>query len=353
LLGIGWALSVTGIAAPAGAAAPARSSSMCWVRLPGAEACIGARDLARGVETRLGRPVFVSAASAELSIEGRIERTADAPGYRAFLSIADEAGVVLGTREIAGERADCRALDDQLALVIAVMIDPDAALRAPPHDPPAPRPAVEPPPPSAPPPAPRAPTERAPAPLPSPAPRPPPRAEPWRGGLGIGAALGLGLVPNPGVGAELRGRVISPFRWSLDLGAAVWGSARIAADSRGGSFALSYGFLSLCPPGIRTASTWLRGCAALQAGAIRGSGFGYDRNLVSERAVVNVGAEARLTHRLHGALVGEIGLALIVPTRRDPFTSDEIIAGSSVSTQVFRMSAIAGSLGAGLGFELP
>ena len=63
-------------------------------------------DLARDVETRLGHPVFVSAAQADLSVEGRIEPAKGGPGWHAILVLRDAAGATLGTREITRNEPD-------------------------------------------------------------------------------------------------------------------------------------------------------------------------------------------------------------------------------------------------------
>src|SRR5258708_255178 len=48
-----------------------RTSSLSWLRMPGSDSCIATQALARSVEERLGRRVFVSAAEADVSVEGR------------------------------------------------------------------------------------------------------------------------------------------------------------------------------------------------------------------------------------------------------------------------------------------
>src|SRR5579871_2651613 len=145
------------------AEAEAPPSSLGWVRLPGAESCIATRDLARDVEQRLGKAVFVSPAQAEVIVEGRIEAvTGGEAAFRARLTLTNAQGAVLGTRDLdvpAG--STCRSIDDQLSLVIALLIDPDAIL--------APRGAPSPPPvPPVPPAQPKV------APVPAPAPPTPP-----------------------------------------------------------------------------------------------------------------------------------------------------------------------------------
>ena len=79
---MGTATRIASVVAAAGllvllsprSAAAQRTSSLSWVRLEGADQCIGAQELARRVEERVGRRVFVSASQAELSLEGHVER---------------------------------------------------------------------------------------------------------------------------------------------------------------------------------------------------------------------------------------------------------------------------------------
>src|SRR5688500_19747658 len=96
--------------------------------MPGADACIATQPLARAVEERLGRETFVSAAQADLSVEGRIEKNPKG-GWRAVITMRDPKGALLGTREVERDDASCDAMSEPLALIIAVMIDPDAATR--------------------------------------------------------------------------------------------------------------------------------------------------------------------------------------------------------------------------------
>jgi len=96
--------------------------------MPNAEGCIATQALARSVEERLGRTVFVSAAQADVSVEGRIEKR-KAGGWHAVIILRDAKGAMLGTREIDRPEASCEAMNEPLALIIAVMIDPHAAMR--------------------------------------------------------------------------------------------------------------------------------------------------------------------------------------------------------------------------------
>src|SRR3954449_1410826 len=76
-----------------------RTSSLAWVRLDGAESCIAGSALARSVEERLRRKVFVSASDADISVEGSIGPAAKG-GFRAVLRVTAKDGTILGTREV-------------------------------------------------------------------------------------------------------------------------------------------------------------------------------------------------------------------------------------------------------------
>ena len=74
-LGLVLAAALLATAAPSEGAdrGAARTSSLSWIRLPGAERCVSTQDLARDVEQRLGHPIFVSPSEADVSVEGHIE----------------------------------------------------------------------------------------------------------------------------------------------------------------------------------------------------------------------------------------------------------------------------------------
>lgn len=201
---LGAASLAIALSASTGVGAQSKSA-LSWSRGAGAEGCIGAVALARRVEQIVG-PVLVSASDAQVSVEGRI--AASATGYHAHIVVADASGASLGSRELEIAAGDCRAADEKLAFVIAVAIDPNAALAelpgelavdddvssallAGPRIPPQPR-AAEP----VPLPSIAQPSAAAPAKAPS----DPPTA---RLRLALEPALGLGNLPVPAWGATL------------------------------------------------------------------------------------------------------------------------------------------------------
>jgi hypothetical protein len=327
-----------GLVAAKAEAAPSRSSSLGWVRGAGADECIGTRALAEAVEARLGRQVFVSAARADVAVEGQIER-GPAGAWRATIAVAGEGGRVLGTRELRSEAVSCRDLDEQLALVIAVMIDPDAALHAPPSPAIAPMPPVVP--------APIVHQALVPIPLPYVA---PPRPASWQLGLHVGAVLAIGLLPDPGVGLALRGRVTPP-RWpALELGATIWSANQAESSNVGARFTLVDGVLAVCPLATSGLGFELGGCLGVRAGVIQVGGFGFDLVEVHARPTVGASLEGRVRRRLVGPLVLSVAPGLLAPIVRDHF----FYTGSGgAKLEVFRMAPLIGTLEATLGVELP
>src|SRR5947207_14748467 len=112
----------------ASAAHAQRRSSLSWVRLRGTEDCISTQALAERVEQSVGHALFGSASQADLSPEGHVERTGKPSAFVATLVVSDRRGQVLGRRVLRAPGDDCAALTASLVLVIAIAIDPRAAL---------------------------------------------------------------------------------------------------------------------------------------------------------------------------------------------------------------------------------
>jgi hypothetical protein len=101
------------------------AAALHWVRLPGAEDCSGGDALSRAVEAKLRREVFPAPRNASVLIEGHVERVAG--GYRAALQMRSSDGRLIGSRELSSQARDCDELSETIAVVLAVMIDPDTA----------------------------------------------------------------------------------------------------------------------------------------------------------------------------------------------------------------------------------
>ncbi|WP_437981170.1 hypothetical protein [Sorangium sp. So ce117] len=339
------ASALVAAARPARASSGEQSASLSWVRLAGAEACVGARALAQAVEARLGRAALVSAARAELTIEGRIE-PGGTGGWRAVIAVADAGGAVLGTREIATASPRCSAIDDELALAIALMIDPSAKLSpgappplAAPAPPPAPSPAPSPP-------APQVIVQRVLVPVPPPAPPPP---APWRVEVGAGPLFGLGLLPSPGIAAALRARLTPPRSWSFEVGGAIWLPNEATTGASSTRFSWGEGFVSACPVSLG-GETRLSACAGVRLGALQVGGLGFGVDRADERLTAGGALDVRLTRQLAGPLTVGGGLGLIVPIVRDTFY---YIDAQGRDREVFRMAPLAGVADVVLGVDFP
>lgn len=300
------AMLLLGSAASAAAdETPAVTSSLSWVRLPGAESCISTTELAARVEERLGRRAFVSPSVAALSIEGRAERSGPGGRFRLVVSGARRDGTRIGHRELTG--TVCRDLDEGLVLVLALMIDPNASLtEAPPL--PTKEPEPVPPPPS---------RSEVPAVHEAAKPIPPPPAQPTtttngallvKGGVtagraesvvGIGAiGLRLELTPN----LPLEGAVQAVFPSRLETEAA-------------SHFAL-FASLALCPQWMVHSNVALGGCLGVAAGVLRASGADAARDYSGTRGLFDVLAEVRTVFGPWGPVRPFLGVGPVLPIIR-------------------------------------
>src|SRR5262249_13961072 len=152
------------------------------------------------------KAVFVSASRADISVEGHIERLDGV--WHAHVAITDKSGMVLGIRELSKPLPDCRELDEDLVLAIALMIDPNSVL------------SPAPPPPMIPTPPPVAPKVVVRTIEPPPTPLAPP--EPWLARIGLGPSLSYGLLPKAGAGLTARGEITPPHFIGLALGGTLW-----------------------------------------------------------------------------------------------------------------------------------
>ena len=127
----GDAPKADGSSASARPTRPPLTASLAWARAEGAEECIAAPTLAKEIEARLKREVFVSPATAEVTVEGSVAPLA-APqrGYRASFRVLDRTGAVLGSRQVETHEASCRTLDERAILIASILIDDAEHVRA-------------------------------------------------------------------------------------------------------------------------------------------------------------------------------------------------------------------------------
>lgn len=325
-----------------------RTSALSWLRLEGADKCVPTQDLARAVEERLLRKVFVPPSEADLSIEAHVKYTQGR--YRAVVTVRDAQGTQLGRREL--DDSKCENLTDPLSLVIALMIDPDAATRKP-----LPTPA---PPSSTPSDAPPAPPSSAPVP-PSLPPQPelhrdpPSDTVPLRGEVSINGGFSLGRALTAGPLLKLSGWV-KPLHAPGFAAGVTYGfdesSSIVGSRTATGSVGLMTGFGAICPitGGFWTPAKrgYVLGCLGMELGVLRAAGVGFDRNDERSRFLVN----AQLSVEFSLMLLGPLSFHF-VPTVSVPFIRDEInYRGSDGADRLlFRMSRVGASFEAGLGLR--
>ncbi len=318
--------------APAGArkqdeAPRERTSSLSWVRMPGAEGCLSSGELARAVETRLSRRVFVSAAEADLAVEGRAERTDS--GWRAVLQVSDAGGGVLGDRTLESGEEGCDALGRLVALTVALMIDPLTAREDEEEEEPPPEDPVV-----------IVRTERVEVPVERPGPR-------WRVEIDTALVGALGLLPTPALGGVATVILEPPGFIPLVVEGALFPFVRAEhASGVHADFLQVHAGLALCPLAIRESGLALHGCVGADGGAV--FVLGGDAALDERERVIG---QARASLRGHWDVIGpltvRLGLHFLVPFRHEPFTTG---AGANA---FYTPEPVAGmvDLGAGLHFD--
>lgn len=315
-----------------------RTSSLSWVRLPGAEACLAAPALATSVEKRLGRRVFVPPSDAEITVEGTIAYRPDVKRFHATFRVSDHDGKVLGSREVDEAATSCDKLDDRLAFVVALLIDPEAAMGGPPA-------------PVAPPPDPALTT-----PLPPPQPKaidkpiePKPKDDappPWRWMLGAEFGGSGGLVPD--VGWVVSGTaLVTPPRWP---GIRAKGSSFLPSSRRVESVAIAEislvsGELGICPLEWRPAPFGITLCVSGLVGQLNARGQGFPESRGYSSTVGGIALDAVFELHFTKAFGMTLSPALVVPLSRARLAYED---ATGTRRAIFDMSAVGGSLALGL-----
>lgn len=335
------------------------TASLGWSRLPGSESCATAIELGEAVEQILGRDVLVAAPDAELSLEGRIERTET--GYRAVIGVVRRDGASEGERVYEHRGEVCSEATEAIALILALLIDPDASPAPEPTDPPLPSASEGPPPDPALPPASEGPTD---SPLPpaseGAATDPPlPLAGEGRGGgeaAPFGVALDLSAMfsafitpsaaPAGRAAVHLRfpASPLPPMAVVLAGWVAPWARAQLADPDAWADFLFAVGGAGICTVPRLAPSLELSICVLAEAGGA----FVVGQRAVSpderERVVFFVEASAALRARFWEALTGHVGVSLAVPFRTEPWLAS--------GTAFYRPDPVGLFAFLGLGFDV-
>ncbi|MEO8874795.1 MAG: hypothetical protein ABI461_04335, partial [Polyangiaceae bacterium] len=282
--------------------------------------------------------------------------------------LRDAKGATLGTRELDRTDPSCDGMREQLALVIAVMIDPDAALApkaVPPPTPPVSTTAPAPTPTpttnrSSNPPRVQTATGTTPPPPPPPIESSPPSrkatksADPWFFEASAAAFGAAGMTPNPVLGVGVSTLIEAPkIPISLD-GAAVFffdSTATASSDGKPAATNFTLGYLSggLCPLRYRGDRVHVFGCLISQLGLLRARSEGFATGGDDKLGVLyNIGIEGRASVRIAGPFALRVGVSTVVPIIRSPFIYDR---GDGSSATLFQVSPLAVTGDLGLGFE--
>jgi hypothetical protein len=285
------------------------TSALNWVRLPGTEGCLSASDLAARVEKRLGRSVFVPPGAADVAIEGRVELRPNKKGFRMVVRGVRRDGTEIGARELDSARPDCHALDDTVALVVALMIDPEADAPKPP--PPAPDP---------PPPEREIVHERV---IVHEVERPLPPAPPSRLLVDAYAAgtLAFGRVPGTAPGLALAVR-IGPRNFPVEAALGTIPSGSLRSGDVSASYWLLEAGLAICPavPLGEGGRIELGGCAGARIGNVRMRGDGFASNAEVDRPLVDASLGPRALVVLAPPVFAIAGVTAVVPFVRQRTT---------------------------------
>ena len=332
------------------------AADVSWVRLEGAESCPTAAriraEVARRLETTIGGPG--EGRSIDVVVQG-------GPGSWTAKIRTRGCGAPEAVREIASKSLTCEAITNAATLVIALAIDPVAALRAPrgADAPPASARAADAPTPAAPA-ASSALTAPAMAPAaapwqPAPARPPldrvpaisPPAAPHVETTVSVRGLATAGLLPAVGLGLAWSAEwTVTPLL-TLTTGLA-WLPERRTADPTYG-FGMTAGWVGACAEVLRLRSVVLGPCGRLLAGTI--DAVLYTNPAVTPtapggRAWGGLGAGLRLAVRVVGPLRAEAGVDLLAPLTRHAF------ALANPTRPIFQQPPVTGalSLGAGVSF---
>ena len=279
-------------------------------------------SLARAVEARLQRRAFRNDVPATLSVKVVLARTNE--GWSASLDLRNADGGFLGRRSLVTAAADCSALDESLALVVALLVDSPPTAVAADSEP--------------------ATTSRAqPSTGPEKAPAtarkndakaasgegstlrlaretPAPRA-PWRLSLAVEGAFALGMLPGFAPGLELGFGAKAPTLPELRLFAGWFAprEQRAAALDSGARFDALYVGLEVCPLEHEHGAIQWSLCAGQALGRVRAKAFGFDENSSINHLTYAFLARGALQLALASHWALRVGLRAEVPLTRGAF----------------------------------
>jgi hypothetical protein len=339
-----------------------------WVRLPDAETCLSSGQLAARVEARIGRVLFVTPDEADVWIDGFVRKGA-VQGWDVTLDVSDPDGRVLGKRDMHFDGAECAAIDEGVALVIAVTLYPNTGLTeggvpldagvaggldslfgAEPVDPdPATLPDAATPPASTGEGAKQAAPARGAA--DEGAPVDSSRAVRWSVAVDAAPTIGFGQLPDASLGLAAHVQITPPGVWPIELGAATFLERTVqAGDMVSGEarFKLMVATLTVCPWQPEAVPA-LAFCAGTELGQLRvePSGFAVLQP-TSKDLVANLLAAAVMRAPIVAGLYLRAAVLLALPLVQRGYAYQ---TPAATSRQLYRMPQVGGRAEIGVGWR--
>jgi len=320
---LGLGLAVISLGPGPGARADEAGGLVFEWRAP--EGCPPASALEAEIEHLLGGPARDHARD-DLRVQASVEH-----GSLWMVTLETTSRTASGHRMI--EANTCQGLANATALIVALMIDPDAVAARTSQSQEA---KSQPPPPPAP---------TAPEPTPVPAAPAPRGARTTSGLVGLAATANVGVLPSPDVGVGASVGVVRP-RWRIEARAA-YGPRRVQSESMAnppgsyGRFSFVAGTLVGC---MTFSRPWfeLGPCADVEFGAVHGEGVGATQTTASTSPWLGVGAGGFLAIQATRWLYFPVHADAVFPLWRPHFVFE------NVQTPIFRSGSVGGRLTAGV-----
>lgn len=288
--------------------------------------CASSATLASAVEAHLQRQMFVRQPSADLDVKVAYAR--EPKHWVADIELKTAAGRPLGRRKLSSQASECSAMNESLALILALMVDLTRAEVTTRSAPAVPGIATE--------------VHVA---------EPPAPASAWLAQLSLTGQLRLGQLPDLAAGAGLATVLRHRSGWGPRLGVAAWlpSSEQDHSTRAGARFSAYVAEIGLCRELQHAGRLELSLCTGSELGLLRGQGIGYQRSQTARTPLIDPYALAESTWWPTAHLGLQLGLSVTFPLIRDQFYATRS-DGSEIA--LFKPAAVVPSLRVGICLQL-